>query len=180
MRWLIRSAGFTICRTACRNALMLRHVLQHNVEAARDHYAELAEIVAPDCAGAGQPGANAPLLIDTLDAMIVESGLKPRLRDHGIGADDIADAGPRGDEADPAAGEQSVRDRRSRRARGCTRRRGEPYRSASGRDAYRHFTTITTRWADNDAYGHVNNTVYYQWFDSAVKQWLVERRAARY
>ena len=42
-----------------------------------------------------------------------------------------------------------------------------------GRDAYRHFSTITTRWADNDAYGHVNNTVYYQWFDSAVNALLV-------
>ncbi len=42
-----------------------------------------------------------------------------------------------------------------------------------GRDAYRHFTRIATRWADNDAYGHVNNTVFYEWFDSAVNQWLV-------
>ncbi len=42
-----------------------------------------------------------------------------------------------------------------------------------GRDAYGHFTTITTRWSDNDAYGHVNNTVYYQWFDSAVNALLV-------
>lgn len=42
-----------------------------------------------------------------------------------------------------------------------------------GREAYRHFTTITTRWADNDAYGHVNNTVYYEWFDTAVNRWLV-------
>jgi acyl-CoA thioester hydrolase len=44
-----------------------------------------------------------------------------------------------------------------------------------GREAYRHFTTITTRWADNDAYGHVNNTVYYEWFDTAVNRWLVEQ-----
>jgi len=44
-----------------------------------------------------------------------------------------------------------------------------------GRDGYRHFTTITTRWADNDAYGHVNNTVYYEWFDTAVNRWLVEQ-----
>lgn len=43
-----------------------------------------------------------------------------------------------------------------------------------GRDAYRHFTAITTRWSDNDAYGHVNNTVYYQWFDSAVNAVLIE------
>ena len=42
-----------------------------------------------------------------------------------------------------------------------------------GRDNYRHFTTITTRWSDNDVYGHVNNTIYYQWFDSAVNAVLV-------
>jgi len=42
-----------------------------------------------------------------------------------------------------------------------------------GRAEYRHLTTITTRWADNDAYGHVNNTVYYGWFDTAVNEWLV-------
>jgi acyl-CoA thioester hydrolase len=34
--------------------------------------------------------------------------------------------------------------------------------------------TIATRWADNDVYGHVNNTVFYQWFDTAVNCWLVE------
>jgi acyl-CoA thioester hydrolase len=34
---------------------------------------------------------------------------------------------------------------------------------------------VTTRWADNDAYGHVNNTVYYEWFDSAVNAWMVEQ-----
>jgi acyl-CoA thioester hydrolase len=44
-----------------------------------------------------------------------------------------------------------------------------------GRDAYRHFTTISTRWADNDAYGHVNNAIFYQWFDTAVNQWLIEQ-----
>ncbi len=43
-----------------------------------------------------------------------------------------------------------------------------------GRDGYRHFAAITTRWADNDAYGHVNNTVYYAWFDTVVNQWLIE------
>ena len=42
-----------------------------------------------------------------------------------------------------------------------------------GRDAYRHYTTISTRWADNDAYGHVNNTVYYEWFDTVVNEWLI-------
>jgi acyl-CoA thioester hydrolase len=33
---------------------------------------------------------------------------------------------------------------------------------------------IGTRWADNDAYGHVNNVVYYGWFDTAVNAWLIE------
>ncbi|KEQ53668.1 acyl-CoA thioesterase [Sphingobium chlorophenolicum] len=42
------------------------------------------------------------------------------------------------------------------------------------RAAYRHWTPITTRWHDNDVYGHVNNTVYYAWFDTAVNAWLVE------
>ena len=42
-----------------------------------------------------------------------------------------------------------------------------------GRDAYRAWHDVTTRWADNDAYGHVNNTVYYSWFDSAVNAWLI-------
>ena len=41
------------------------------------------------------------------------------------------------------------------------------------RGSYRHATTITTRWADNDAYGHVNNTIYYAWFDTAVNEWLI-------
>ncbi|MDB5737552.1 MAG: thioesterase superfamily protein [Sphingomonas bacterium] len=43
-----------------------------------------------------------------------------------------------------------------------------------GRDAYRHWTRISTRWHDNDAYGHINNTVYYGWFDTAVNAWLIE------
>jgi acyl-CoA thioester hydrolase len=42
------------------------------------------------------------------------------------------------------------------------------------RSAYRHWTRISTRWHDNDVYGHVNNTVYYGLFDTAVNAWLVE------
>ena len=43
------------------------------------------------------------------------------------------------------------------------------------RDAYRHFHPITTRWADNDAFGHINNVQYYAFFDTAVTSWLVAR-----
>ncbi len=45
------------------------------------------------------------------------------------------------------------------------------------RGAYRVFRAVPTRWMDNDAYGHVNNVVYYSWFDTAVNAWLVERGA---
>ncbi len=43
------------------------------------------------------------------------------------------------------------------------------------RGAYRAFQTIATRWADNDLYGHVNNVIYYSWFDTAVNGMLIER-----
>lgn len=69
------------------NALMLRHVLQHNAEAAREHYAELAPIVVPQCEAEGSQ-ARAALLIDRLDQLVRESGIAPRLRDYGI---DIAE-----------------------------------------------------------------------------------------
>ena len=45
------------------------------------------------------------------------------------------------------------------------------------RAAYAAFHTITTRWADNDAYGHVNNVVYYSWFDTAVNAYLIGQGA---
>ena len=45
----------------------------------------------------------------------------------------------------------------------------------ASRSEFKVWRTFTTRWADNDAYGHVNNTVFYQWFDSAVNAWLVEQ-----
>jgi len=46
---------------------------------------------------------------------------------------------------------------------------------AATRSEFNHWQRFTTRWADNDAYGHVNNAVFYQWFDSAVNAWMIER-----
>lgn len=43
------------------------------------------------------------------------------------------------------------------------------------RSGYRAFRTISTRWMDNDAYGHVNNVVYYSWFDTVVNAHLIEQ-----
>ena len=42
------------------------------------------------------------------------------------------------------------------------------------RDEFRVLRTITTRWMDNDHYGHVNNVVYYSYFDTAVNGYLIE------
>ena len=47
-------------------------------------------------------------------------------------------------------------------------------RGTETRDAYRVFRTLTTRWGDNDVYGHMNNVVHYALFDSAVNGWLIE------
>lgn len=43
------------------------------------------------------------------------------------------------------------------------------------RSTYPVFRLISTRWMDNDAYGHVNNVVYYSWFDTAVNAYLIEQ-----
>ena len=45
------------------------------------------------------------------------------------------------------------------------------------RSAYRAFQEISTRWMDNDAYGHVNNVVYYSWFDTVVNGHLIRAGA---
>ena len=41
------------------------------------------------------------------------------------------------------------------------------------RAAYRSFVAVPTRWMDNDVYGHVNNVVYYSWFDTAINRYLI-------
>lgn len=45
------------------------------------------------------------------------------------------------------------------------------------RAAYPHLRAMTTRWRDNDVYGHMNNVVYYEYFDTIVNQWLIESGA---
>ena len=44
-----------------------------------------------------------------------------------------------------------------------------------GRGVFAVFVPLTTRWKDNDAYGHLNNVVYYELFDAAVNQLLIAR-----
>jgi len=42
------------------------------------------------------------------------------------------------------------------------------------RAAFRRFFPISTRWMDNDVYGHINNVIYYSWFDTAVNGFLID------
>jgi alcohol dehydrogenase class IV len=65
------------------NALMLRPVLSFNAEAAREPYAELAAIIDPSAAALGSQAAAAQL-VERLEELVLATGLKPRLRDHGI------------------------------------------------------------------------------------------------
>src|SRR5689334_383187 len=41
------------------------------------------------------------------------------------------------------------------------------------RNHFDHVSRVTTRWSDNDMYGHLNNAVYYELFDSAINAWLI-------
>ncbi len=50
---------------------------------------------------------------------------------------------------------------------------GDDRRQDERRADYKHFLAIPTRWMDNDVYGHVNNVVYYSYFDTVVNQYLV-------
>ncbi len=45
------------------------------------------------------------------------------------------------------------------------------------RNAFVQFTTLQTRWADNDRYGHINNVVYYAYFDTVVNDYLIAQGA---
>ena len=52
-----------------------------------------------------------------------------------------------------------------------------PRQEPHTRKDYPEFQTIGTRWMDNDVYGHVNNVIYYSFFDTAVNQFLIEQSA---
>ncbi|CAN5256888.1 thioesterase family protein [soil metagenome] len=56
-------------------------------------------------------------------------------------------------------------------------RRAADRPKAETRAAYAVFITLATRWGDNDLYGHVNNAIYYTWFDTVINQYLIEAGA---
>ena len=51
---------------------------------------------------------------------------------------------------------------------------------SEARASYKHFLTIPTRWMDNDVYGHVNNVVYYSYFDTVVNDYLMRHGGLDY
>jgi len=48
-----------------------------------------------------------------------------------------------------------------------------PQKPLITRSEYPHFVTLPTRWMDNDVYGHINNALYYAFFDTAINQYLI-------
>ncbi len=47
-------------------------------------------------------------------------------------------------------------------------------RPPAQRSQFGYFIDITTRWMDNDVYGHVNNVVYYAYIDTVINRFLIE------
>ncbi len=54
-----------------------------------------------------------------------------------------------------------------------SRHKGVKRESPEAREHYPHFLRVPTRWMDNDVYGHVNNVVYYSYFDTVVNEYLI-------
>lgn len=50
-----------------------------------------------------------------------------------------------------------------------------PRAAGETRASYPHFLQIPTRWMDNDIYGHVNNVIYYAYFDTVINTYLIEK-----
>lgn len=48
-----------------------------------------------------------------------------------------------------------------------------PNTALPDRSSFTHWQSIQTRWGDNDVYGHVNNVVFYAFFDSIINRWLI-------
>ena len=48
-------------------------------------------------------------------------------------------------------------------------------RSRPSRDEFGYLCPVDSRWADNDVYGHINNVVYYSYFDSTINRYLIDR-----
>jgi len=50
----------------------------------------------------------------------------------------------------------------------------EPKTPPASRADFPHFENVPTRWRDNDVYDHVNNAVYYAYFDTVINRWLID------
>ena len=135
----------------------------------------------PPEAHLGRPGRARParvrLGVAARHAAGVRDGRRLRHADRGHGAgagEHLRRVRWRAGKIGAAEGRPAARRRAARRAR----RTIPPSSARPGpdpRSAYPAFRPITTRWMDNDVYGHVNNVVYYSWFDTAVNAHLIEQ-----
>ena len=158
------------------NALVLPHVLRFNAPAAAPLYAEIAADAVSRARRRRRRRTAPHAFIDALAGLAPACELEQPAarRRHPAGGDLPKLAADAMKQTrllvnNPRAGDRGGRARHLPAA-GDERPRTPPRRRAD----YRRFPTIQTRWADNDAYGHVNNTVYYTWFDTAVNAWLIE------
>lgn len=87
--------------------------------------------------------------------------------------DRTAKGSPLGDRGPRPAWELLGRSGKIQRSMSKETETGRP--SPRPRSDYKAFRSIGTRWQDNDVYGHVNNVVYYSWFDTAVNAFLIEQ-----
>ena len=158
------------------NALMLSHVLGHNMRGRACRFMpSLGALLDPPVSRRSARRARRRASSSFSPALSRAAGVPQRLSRgrHRTRASGPARRG--GDEAGAAAGQQSLPDQRRPTRGDSTRPRCEPGAAArAARGLSRSGARSTTRWADNDAYGHVNNVVYYRWFDTAVNAWLIE------
>ena len=161
---------------------MLRHVLGHNLPRRRATIMpSSAAILDPALRRAGQPGAGAALLIERLDELAArERACRCACAITASAFDEAPTARARGDEADAAAGEQSLRDQRGRRAaalRGGLVSR-EPPAARSDFQVWRDDSRPAGPTMTPTATSTTPSIT--QWFDSAVNAWLVEAGPARH
>ncbi len=155
---------------------MLPSVLEFNAPEADALYAELAEVVigAPV---AGSAEAKTAALIAALRQLIDDVALPATLQQAGVKATRPGNAGGGRHAATAPAGEQSARCHLRGRVGdlpGGVRSSRMSKPAPPARADYKVFYPISTRWSDNDIYGHVNNVTYYSYFDTAANRYLIE------
>ena len=159
------------------NSLVLPAVMDFNMSVAAGAYAELAELVVPGLQVDGEE-ARASALIAAMRQLIDDLELPATLAAAGVSAADLEMLAKDAMEQQRLLVNNPTRcELRGRTGHlpGCLRRVFMSKALAPTRDDYPVFYPISTRWEDNDIYGHINNVVYYSYFDTAANRYLIEQ-----